>query len=58
MYRMVKAASFLMSGVVRREYASIPSTGAEVRAQLQGEIGAAFATRRHSRSAGAECSTL
>jgi pimeloyl-ACP methyl ester carboxylesterase len=32
MYRMMMAASFLMSDIVRRELADIPATGAEVRA--------------------------
>jgi pimeloyl-ACP methyl ester carboxylesterase len=31
-YRIVKTASFLMSGIMRREFADIPSAGAEVEA--------------------------
>jgi pimeloyl-ACP methyl ester carboxylesterase len=76
-YRLMKGASFLMSEIVRRELADLPSAGAEVVAlphaeniptivlsstrattgetaayrelavQLQNEIAAAFATRRH-----------
>jgi pimeloyl-ACP methyl ester carboxylesterase len=76
-YRMIKTASYLMSGTMRREFADIPSAGAEVKAlpraqnvptivlsstraamgetaafrtlaaQLQNEIAAASAVRRH-----------